>query len=95
MTYKVYVDDNYHYMDQDHRYELGTYMNFYEAVEAAKKVVDEFLIENKSEFETADKLHAFYCMYGEDPFIMAEDAFKKFSARTYADYKCKELFENK
>lgn len=95
MTYKVYVDDNYHYMDQDHRYELGTYASYDEAIEASKKIVDAFLIENKSSFETADELCASYCMFGEDPFIMAKVTFKKFSARSYAAFKCKELFENK
>jgi hypothetical protein len=94
MTYKVYVDDNYHYMDQDHRYELGAYASFDEAVEASKKIVDAFLIENKSKYETSDELCASYTMFGEDPFIMAKDASNKFSARTYAQSKCKELFKN-
>jgi len=95
MTYKVFVDDNYHYMDEDHRYELGTYASYDEAVQASKKIVDEFLIENKSTYETADELCASYCMYGEDPFIVSKETFKKFSARTYAPIKCKELFESK
>jgi len=82
MTYKVFVDDNYHYMDEDYRYELGTYASYDEAVQASKKIVDEFLIENKS-------------TYGEDPFIVSKETFKKFSARTYAPIKCKELFESK
>jgi hypothetical protein len=43
MKYRVLVDDNYHYMDESERYELGEFDTLEEAVAACKKVVDAFL----------------------------------------------------
>lgn len=43
MPYKVFVDDNYDYMDESKRYAPGAYKTYDEAVDAAKKIVDEFL----------------------------------------------------
>ena len=41
--YTVMVDDNFHYMDEEHRYEIGTFASYEAAVEACKKIVDEEL----------------------------------------------------
>ena len=43
MPYKVYIDDNFHYQDTEHRYEYGTYQSLEEAVTVARRIVDEFL----------------------------------------------------
>ena len=37
MTYTVFVDDNFHYMDKDERYTHGLFETLEAAVEAAKK----------------------------------------------------------
>jgi len=95
MRYQVYVDDNYHYMDQSYRYKLGSYWTFNGAVKASKKIVDEFLVKNRDKCKSHDELFASYCMYGEDPFIMAKSANLEFSSRTYAENKCKKLYEEK
>jgi hypothetical protein len=94
MKYTVFVDDNFHYMDESYRYKLGVYPTWDEALQAAKAIVDEFLTENKAKTSSAEDLMAAYCHYGEDPFIDSPDAFKKFSARKYAQEKCKELFKS-
>jgi len=51
------------------------------------------LIENKSKTKSSKELFAAYCQYGEDPYIDIKDAYKKFSARKYAEERCKELFK--
>ena len=93
MKYTVFVDDNFHYMDESYRYKLGIYSTWDEAVQAAKSLVDEFLTGNKAKASSAEELFSAYCQYGEDPFIDAPEAYTKFSARKYAGEKCKELFK--
>jgi hypothetical protein len=39
--YRVFVDDNFHYMDPDERYELGSFEDCESAVAACKRIVDE------------------------------------------------------
>ncbi len=41
--YTVMVDDNFHYMDEEHRYAIGEFSTFEKAVVACKKIVDEEL----------------------------------------------------
>jgi hypothetical protein len=41
--YVVYVDDNFHYMDESERYKLGEFDTEEEAIHAANKLVDDFL----------------------------------------------------
>jgi len=43
MKYKVLVDDNFHYMDEDERYELGEFDTSEDAIAPCKKIVDECL----------------------------------------------------
>jgi hypothetical protein len=79
--YTVFVDDNFHYMDESERYKLGEFDDCAAAVAACKRIVDEFLQSNSSGH---DDLMATYCMFGEDPFILTDDPDCKFSARDYA-----------
>src|SRR5512139_1143390 len=41
--YEVFVDDNFHYMDESERYKLGTFKTCEEATAVCKRIVDEFL----------------------------------------------------
>jgi hypothetical protein len=86
--YTVYVDDNYHYMDESERYKLGEFDDCAAAIAACKKVVDESL-QHCSGGE-GDVL-ATYCMFGDDPFIVSDDPDCKFSARDYARERVREL----
>jgi hypothetical protein len=79
--YTVYVDDNYHYMDESERYKLGEFDDCQSAIAACKEIVDEFLRENHGK---CDDVLATYLMFGEDPFIVTDDPDCKFSARDYA-----------
>lgn len=95
MPYKVLVDDNYHYMDESARYELGEFPTLAAAIEASQQIVDEFLLSAVSSAGTADALMASYVQFGEDPFILAleeKESGVLFSARDYARRRCEELF---
>jgi hypothetical protein len=92
MSYRVLVDDNFHYMDESERYELGSYATLEEAIKAAKAVVDSFLSSEYHPGMTADQLYKQYVTFGEDPFIIApEQSQINFSAWDYARARCQEL----
>ena len=91
MKYKVYVDDNFHYMDESHRYKLGEYKTLGKAINACKKIVNEFLHENYKPGMTIGELLTQYSLYGEDPFIIGADEGVPFSARDYASVKVREI----
>ena len=94
MSYTVYVDDNYNYMDESARYTLGTYNTYQAAAEEAKKLVDAFLLEHYKPGITAEELFSGYRGYGEDPYIMGEEPKEKseiFSAWAYAEQRCMEI----
>ena len=94
MTYKVFVDDNFHYMDESERYALGEYATLEEAIEVCKKIVDEYLMSALKPGMTAQELNFSYTSFGEDPFIIANPATESgilFSAWDYARQRSKEL----
>ena len=97
MTYKVFVDDNFHYMDESERYALGEYINLQEAIEVCKKIVDEYLMSAFKPGMTAQELNFSYTSFGEDPFILTSPATESgilFSAWDYARQRSKELCES-
>jgi hypothetical protein len=85
--YKVMVDDNFHYQNEEERYELGTFSTVEEAIAACKRVVDEDLNNSYKAGDTGGELYERYTMFGEDPFIVnldGADSTGKFSAWDYA-----------
>ena len=82
MSYQVFVDDNFHYMEQEHRSFLGEFETFEAAVEACKQVVHRCLEDTYKPGMSADELSALYGMYGDEPFIIG--GYPRFSAREYA-----------
>jgi hypothetical protein len=94
MAYKVLVDDNFHYMDESERYELGVFPTLEAAIEASKKIVDEYLLSAYQPGMTIGALLESYTFFGEDPYIVAtagEATGVLFSARDYARQRCEEL----
>lgn len=88
--YTVYVDDNFHYMDESERYKLGEFDDCQSAVAACKGIVDEFLSScdpNKG----ADEMFKQYTIFGEDPWISSDEPDCKFSAWEYARARCHQL----
>ena len=89
--YVVYVDDNFHYMDESERYKLGAFETCEEAVETCKRIVDEFLEQGYRKGVSFKELYRGYTMFGEDPFIISVDRTCRFSAWDYAKQRCREL----
>ena len=89
-TYAVYVDDNFHYMDEDERYKLGDFEDCQSAIAACKRIVDGF-ITRKDLPCSADELYEHYLAFGEDPWIRTDDPSCTFSARIYAQERCRGL----
>jgi hypothetical protein len=87
MTYKLIVDDNFHYMDKDERYTHGEFETLEAAVEAAKKVVDVGLLHSYVRGMSAAALYGQYTMFGEDPWISGAET-NPFSAWEYAKTRC-------
>jgi hypothetical protein len=85
--YKVLVDDNFHYMDEDERYEHGVYETAEEAIAACRGIVDQSLEEGYKPGISAEALYEGYVSFGDDPFIVVLDGADdnaKFSAWSYA-----------
>ena len=89
--YEVYVDDNFHFMDESERYRVGEFQSHDEAVAACKKVVDGFLEGEFKKGMSSEELYELYMMFGEDPFIIPSDEAEHFSAWEYAKGRCMEL----
>ena len=85
--YKVMVDDNFHYMNEDERYEHGIYPTAEEAIAECKRIVDADIQDFHEQGHKGADLYEFYVCFGEDPFIVAVDEADKtvdFSAWDYA-----------
>ncbi len=90
-TYSVYVDDNYHYMDEEARYKLGDFATLDDAVAACKRIVDGFLKVEVPLDITAAERYEQYTGFGPDPFIVTDDpgaGSPPFSAWSYAKERC-------
>jgi hypothetical protein len=91
--YTVMVDDNFHYMDGDERWQLGTFATLDEAVAACRALVDQWLATNHKPGMSAAELYSLYVSFGEDPFFVGgEDAERSnFSAWDYAKARAQAL----
>ncbi len=91
-TFTVFVDDNFHYMDESERYKLGSFPTLAAAIDAAHRLIDDNLTAAHRPGMTAEALFQSYMSFGEDPFIIAADGEKTdFSAQTYARQRCEEM----
>jgi hypothetical protein len=91
-VFRVLVDDNFHYMDETERYELGVFDTLEAATQAAQALVDEGLLAALQPGLTAEQLYRHYMAMGEDPFIVPPDTRPvTFSAWAYARQRCGEL----
>jgi hypothetical protein len=92
--YKVYIDDNYHYMDESERYTVGSYHSLEEAIEKCKEITIKSLEDLYEEGITPEKLSAQWSMFGDDPFIIGGDGSVPFSAREFITPElCKTIIE--
>ncbi|MEJ2748335.1 MAG: hypothetical protein P8183_10575 [Anaerolineae bacterium] len=61
MMFKVLVDDNFHYMDESERYELGRFPVLAAAIDAAQRLIDDYLTDACCPGMTAEALFQSYC----------------------------------
>jgi hypothetical protein len=96
--YKVLVDDNFDYTDQDKRYEHGVFPTAEEAIAACKRIVDSNLSDFMRPGMTASELYDAYTGFGDDPFIVcvnADDEPVRFSAWEYAEERSRLMFSQR
>jgi hypothetical protein len=95
MSYRVLVDDNLHYLDENYRRSLGEFPTYSEALAVCQELVDRFLGHEYVPGMTERALYFRYMMFGQDPFIAegpGEPASAPgFSAWDYAKVRCSEL----
>ena len=89
--YEIFVDDNFHYQDEDYRYKQGNFDTYDEAIIKCKKIVDESLEELLTPKMSAEKLIEAYVFFGDDPFIVPSEGNSNFSARDYASRRCQAI----
>ena len=88
-TYKVWIDDNFHFMNEDERIFHGEFDTPTQAIVACQKIVDaniKSITENEID---PNKAYESYVCFGDDPWIEGLD----FSAFEYAKIKIKELLK--
>jgi hypothetical protein len=90
ITYTVFVDDNFHYMDESERYKLGDFSTCEAAIAACKAIVDEYLASAYEPGMNSSELLYCYHTFGEDPFIISGPNCS-FSAWDYAQQRCQEI----
>jgi hypothetical protein len=61
--YKVMIDDNFDYMDEDERSEHGTFSTAEEAVAACRRLVGQWLVKNYKPGMTAAELYEQYVVW--------------------------------
>jgi len=88
--FELFVDDNYHYTDEQSRHRVGSFVSYKEALSKAKAIVDGFLERSRQPGMTSDELFQGYAGFGEDPFIVPAGE-PYFSAWDYARERCAEL----
>lgn len=87
--YVIFVDDNFHYMDESERYKHGEYTTFEEAVNACQAIVEDSLSGLYEPGMSSNALFDQYVFCGEDPFIRGPKS--DFSAWDYAKQRCEAL----
>ena len=95
MSYRVLVDENFHYRDRSHRYALGDFATYAEAFAVCREIVDRFLRHEYVPGMAASALYFRYMMFGRDPFLVngadETEVQPGFSAWDYARQRCSEL----
>lgn len=89
--YRVFVDDNYHFMEPGAKRTAGAFGTWEEAVAACRRIVDASLAELVEPGMSAGALLGKYKMFGDDPYVIGEPAPERFSAWSYAERRCAEI----
>ena len=93
--YIVYVDDNYHFMDEGERYMGGAFDECESAKKHCMEIVNASLMKGyRPGIDWRDLLSA-YKGFGEDPWVSSSDEDCQFSAWDYAEQRCREICKTK
>lgn len=93
-SYKVLIDDNFHYQDESERITYGLFNARAEAVAACRSIVDAFLAGAFKPGMSGSALYDLYVTFGDDPFILSVDGDSprvEFSAWEYARQRSEEI----
>ncbi|MCK1367236.1 hypothetical protein [Bradyrhizobium sp. 62] len=95
MSYRVLIDDNYHFTDESERVTHGVFPTAQEAVSACQKIVDEWLASAFKPGMASEALWELYVAFGDDSFILPvepKDApAADFDAWDYARQRCEAM----
>lgn len=91
-AHKVFVDDNFAYMDEDARSFAGQSYDYDRALELAKRIVERSLAENLQPGMSEEALVDRYESFGEDAFVIpTPEGIQPFSAWDYAKERAGEM----
>ena len=85
----IYVDDNFHYMDESERYEAGKFATKEEALAVCKKIVDDYLLSAFEPGMSKKNLYESYLCFGDDPWF--HGCHPEYSSWKYAQTRCGEI----
>ena len=91
MSYRVYLDANYHQMDTSARTMSGEFSSHAQAVAAARELIDGILDSEYHPSMSAEELLHAYVTRAEEPFIIPDDGATAFDGRDYASARCRAL----
>jgi hypothetical protein len=93
-VYEVFVDDNFHYMDEEARHLAGRYFDYETALAVAIGIVNRSVSASFTPGMSAEELEGNYRHFGEDPFIIpTPEGMERFSAWTYAGERARIIAE--
>jgi hypothetical protein len=85
-SFTVYVDDNFHNMDENERCTAGTFSSYEAALSLAKGIVERGLKNYLADGRPAADWLGHYMDFGEDPWIKpTSEGVPRFSAWKYAE----------
>jgi hypothetical protein len=85
----VYVDDNFHYMDESERYEAGKFATKEQALDVCRKIVDEYLLSAFEQGMEQKELYQSYASFGDDPWFSG--GYPEYSSWKYAEIRSGEI----
>ena len=87
--YKIWVADNFHYMDSSEQYSHGEYWTQDEAEAECRRMVEADLRHLYTLGMSSKELYERYMSFGEDPHVIGgTQAEPRFSAWNYAKARC-------
>ncbi len=84
MPFEVFVDDNFHPMNESERDQKGRFATYEEAVAVAQRLVEASVEAQYRDGMTEEQLWDQYSDFGEDPFVRPSPLEGYFSAWDYA-----------